>query len=120
MKNIITIYELIGLIKDNKAPKKIKYNNVVFTFDEKTKIYANDKDNQNWNFLYERHGESIDFVNDFLKVKLEILPEENEIKEMASEFKNISLTDIVKENRYAINSLIKNQKHLKERLEEIK
>ena len=25
----ITIYELLGLVKDGKAPKEIKYNNIV-------------------------------------------------------------------------------------------
>lgn len=33
MKNKISVYELLGLIKDGKAPKKIKYkdNNYIFT-----------------------------------------------------------------------------------------
>ena len=34
MNKIITVYELLGLIKDGKAPKKIKYkdNNYEFTY----------------------------------------------------------------------------------------
>ena len=33
MNNIISVYELLGLIKDGKAPKMIKYkdNNYIFT-----------------------------------------------------------------------------------------
>lgn len=31
----ITIYELLGLVKDGKAPKKIKYKNNIFYFDKK-------------------------------------------------------------------------------------
>lgn len=31
----ISIYELLGLVKDGKAPKKIKYVDKIFTFDEK-------------------------------------------------------------------------------------
>lgn len=32
MNNIISIYELLGLIKDGKAPKKIIYNDNVYEF----------------------------------------------------------------------------------------
>lgn len=30
MNKIITIYELLGLIKDGKAPKKIKIGNIIY------------------------------------------------------------------------------------------
>ena len=29
----ISIYELLGMIKDGKAPKKIKYDNIIFEYD---------------------------------------------------------------------------------------
>ena len=32
MNNIINIYELLGLIKDGKAPKKIKWEDYIFSF----------------------------------------------------------------------------------------
>ena len=35
MKNIITIYELMGLIKDDKAPKNIKHDDVTLKEDIK-------------------------------------------------------------------------------------
>ena len=34
MNKTITIYELLGLIKDDKAPKMIKYNNRTYEFKE--------------------------------------------------------------------------------------
>ena len=34
-----TIYELLGLVKDGKAPKKIKYNNIELEYDEKDDDY---------------------------------------------------------------------------------
>ena len=34
MNKEITIYELLGLIKDEKVPKKIKYNNRTYEFKE--------------------------------------------------------------------------------------
>lgn len=30
---IITMYELLGLVKDGKAPKKIKYNNKIYNYE---------------------------------------------------------------------------------------
>ena len=30
----ITMYELLGLVKDGKAPKKIKYQNEIYTMDD--------------------------------------------------------------------------------------
>ena len=32
MKNEITVYELFGLIKEGKLPKKIKYENNIYEF----------------------------------------------------------------------------------------
>lgn len=34
MNKKITLYELLGLIKDGKAPKEIKYNNYLLSFDD--------------------------------------------------------------------------------------
>ena len=38
----ITIYELLGMVKDGKAPKKIKYINLIWEYDKETKDYFND------------------------------------------------------------------------------
>ena len=35
----ITFYELLGLVKDGKAPKKIIYNNIELEYDEKCEDY---------------------------------------------------------------------------------
>lgn len=40
----ITVYELLGLIKDGQAPKKVKYRNEVLYYDEESKDYYNDED----------------------------------------------------------------------------
>ena len=34
MNNFVTVYELLGLIKDGKTPKKIEYNNRTYEFKE--------------------------------------------------------------------------------------
>ena len=35
----ITIYELLGMVKDGKAPKKIKYKNIIYQYDYEDEIY---------------------------------------------------------------------------------
>ena len=35
----ITFYELLGLVKDGKAPKKIKYNNIELEYSEENEDY---------------------------------------------------------------------------------
>ena len=68
----ITIYELLGLIKDGKAPEKIKYNDIVLEYEEETKDY------------YEYYGKGLfeykfATCNDFLNDEVEILEETNKI-----------------------------------------
>lgn len=38
----ITMYELLGMVKDGKAPNKIKYINSIWEYDEETKDYFHD------------------------------------------------------------------------------
>ena len=35
----ITIYELLGLVKDGKAPKKIKYDGTIYEYSERVDFY---------------------------------------------------------------------------------
>ena len=46
----ITTYELLGLIKDGKAPKKIKYKNNIYEYDGETQNYCSPI-NMIWDFL---------------------------------------------------------------------
>lgn len=39
MNKIITLYELLGLVKDGKAPKNIKYNEFDCIYDKKHNDY---------------------------------------------------------------------------------
>ena len=130
MKNKeITIYELIGLIKDGKAPAKIKFRGEVYywSYDTYTKNFST-PDNQVSLFREYR----IDYC---LNQKIEILPEKNEEWEEICELLNDSRYNfsdrqngMTKEDRRlldsnfktlgeTINQIIKNQKYLKERLD---
>ena len=116
----ITMYELIELIKDNKAPKEIKIDDEIWYFIKRdNKIYYIDK--KEYNF----HCCQLDFnyyiENNKLNDTVEILPEEDEEWEDIPIFKvsdyketfNQFQLDIVKQ----INLIKKNQKYLKEKLE---
>ena len=71
----ITMYELLGLIKDGKAPKKIKYGNIELEYDEGYEDY------------YKYYGGGLfehKFVNckNFLNDEIEIIEEPKKIKKI--------------------------------------
>ena len=125
MKNKeITIYELMGLIKDGEAPYEIIYAG--------TKYYISLE-----NYYKSEDGtpllESIfNDYNDYdaLQEKVEILPEENDEWEDIEEYQysiipsHFDLQNAIKTinrnfetHQKALESIIKNQKYLKEKLE---
>ena len=118
----ITMYGLIGLIKDGKAPKKIKHENVTYEFNKNTQDYENDTSSF---FLYYKLGKTNN-IKEFLNYTVEILPEENDewedikeidvLLEILSSDKLGALIENIGEIQTIINKLIKNQKYLKERL----
>ena len=73
----ITIYELLGLVKDGKAPKKIKYANKQLDYDYENKDYYSYFDNVL--FAY-RFGNCVDFLND----EVEIIEEPKKIEKIKS------------------------------------
>ncbi len=130
MKNKeITIYELIGLIKDGKAPKKIKVDNEIYNFHKgmETSYILGDNEDIELNFNYY-------IENDLLNKKdIEILPEENDEWEDIEEIniENDGHNDFIKNEHGTkcgltkhskiiaekVNELIKNQQKIIERLE---
>ena len=122
----ITIYELIGLIKDDKAPKKIKIDGCVFYFNSYYISLENaylDDEATAWYKIID-----ITFDKD-----VEILPEENDEWEDIEELDTYhQLDECIFIDKYygnitgnlvdeviadKVNQLIENQKYLKERLE---
>ena len=80
MNNTISVYELLGLIKDSKAPKKIKYNNRIYEFKELE---------EGTGYVYESEivkiwlSNEIEFdISRCLNEKVEILEEEKEIEKI--------------------------------------
>ena len=127
MKNkIITMYELIGLIKDNKAPKQIKYDDEIYCWNDEYKSYLNE---DRWDLFYKYRN-----ISKILNNMVEILPEENDewedIEEINSNADNTlfimecytGISEKAQDWNFnilekEINQLIKNQKYLKEKLE---
>lgn len=71
----ITIYELLGLIKDNKAPKKIGYHSISLEYDKENEDYYN---------YYGRGLLEYKFENckNFLNDEVEIIEEPNKIEKL--------------------------------------
>ena len=74
----ITIYELIGLVKDDKAPKKIRYNNEIWKYDDKLETYDNDDydDGLLEKLFYEL------YISDFINNEVEIIKEPKKIEKL--------------------------------------
>lgn len=92
----ITMYELLGLVKDSKAPKKIKYGNVKLKYNEGCEDY------------YPYYGKGLfeyKFGNckNFLNDEVEIIEEPKKIEKIPlpsfDEFKRMSA-----EERYVITA----------------
>lgn len=80
MNKEITIYELLGLIKDNKEPKKIKYNYVVYEYKEipEGTGYVNEYDNRK---IWLANKIDID-DKEKLNSKIEIIDDNEDIEEI--------------------------------------
>ena len=110
----ITIYELLGLIKDGKAPKKIRVygeiSNDIFTFNKNADVYYDD----DCNTLGYKYNLEV-----MLDSEIEILEEvEDKEYEDIVEIKIEHIEDtqhlVIKDT---INALIRNQKYILERLD---
>lgn len=75
----VTIYELIGLIKDGKAPKKIRYNNEIWKYDDKLETYDNDDYD---NDLLEKLFYEL-YISDFINNEVEITEEPKKIEKIS-------------------------------------
>lgn len=72
----ITMYELLGLVKDGKAPKKISYNDIELEYDKDTKDYYPYYDK----YLFEyKFAECVDFLED----EVEVIEEDKKIEKIA-------------------------------------
>lgn len=76
----ITIYELLGLIIEDKAPKTIKYDDYIWTLRKQFNDYWNDI-----SYLITNGFEEWENSKNFLNETIEIIEEEKEIEKIDNE-----------------------------------
>lgn len=104
---VISIYELLGMVKDGKAPKKIKYEYLIYELTpERNNYYC--KNEMRW---FTNEINSLGVLND----EVEILDEE-EFEDINDEFESGDTAQVVMQLLNKIRPLIKNQKKIIERL----
>ena len=135
MKNeTITIYELIGLIKDDRAPYEVIYQGTKYYRDELENYYRTKDGTPLFEHIFDTYNDY-----DALQEKVEFLPEENDEWEdieditlngkdvgygILKEWLDFAPTDneqkicsCIETLGIVMNKLIKNQKYLKEKLD---
>ena len=97
----ITIYELIGLVKDDKAPKKIRYNNEIWKYDDECKTYDNDDHDKD--LLEKLFYES--YILDFINNEVEIIEDSKKIKKLNTNIINANRYDFDKNKEMTISNI---------------
>lgn len=115
----ITIYELLGLVKDGKAPKKIKYRDKIWQYASTiigTGYQYYSTFCEEWKTLQNEV-----YLEEYLNDHVEIIEEDNEIEKLNlpsfEEFKNMSVAEryVVTAKEYdVLNELIDEVNKLKE------
>ena len=75
----ITVYELLGLIKDGKAPNKIKYNENIYYYDKSFMNYSCDLDDGDTLYLLE---DTIEYLVMQFNYEVEIIEEHKPLNEI--------------------------------------
>lgn len=82
----ITMYELLGLVKDDKAPEKIKYKNFVYGWVQKYKIYTRyDITGKDLYITTNNLNEDVEIIEETKKIEKIPLPSFDEFKRMSAE-----------------------------------
>ena len=77
----ITMYELLGLVKDGKAPKKILLNGIVFEYQGDDYLYKDEDKKEHWLFSTSYTDKYI-WLENFLKAEVEIIEEPKKIEKI--------------------------------------
>ena len=116
----ITMYELLGLVKDGKAPKKIVYNGIRLEYNEEDKDYCRFYGK----YLFEyKFADCIDFLDDEVEIidkpktieKILISMDDNSMPFVGnSQYKRLSYSETDLMMAAKINELIDEINNLKE------
>ena len=106
----ITMYDLLGLIKDNKAPKKIKYNNIELEYNKENEDYFKYYGVGLFEYKFET---STQFLND----EVEIIEEPKKIEKISWNEKESLAGDFTESKKQEI--LARRTEKLKSSLNEL-
>ena len=113
----ITMYELLGLVKDGKAPKKILLNGIVFEYQGDDYLYKDEDKKEHWLFSTSYTDKYI-WLENFLKAEVEIIEEPKKIEKIEMCTSGImgfdGVENITTELKNKINELIDEINNLKE------
>ena len=116
----ITIYELLGLVKDGKAPKKIKFRNEIYEYKNNIEDgfidYAGIEKETNERFYLSSYIGN-NYISDIFTDEVEIIEEPKKIEYEQIEELTCNEYDFEKKT---INSLIKNQRKLIDEINNLK
>ena len=106
----ITIYELLGLVKDGKAPKEIKYKNFVYGWVQKYKTYTR----------YDITGKDLYITTNNLNDEVEIIEEPKKIEKINEILRIDGLIAPYGENEYRMwKNIIIQQNKINELIDEV-
>ena len=100
----ITMYELLGLIKDGKAPKKILLNGIVFEYQGDDYLYKDEDKKEHWLFSA-GYTDKYMWLENFLKAEVEIIEEPKKIEKLNTNIINANRYDYDKSKEMAISNI---------------
>lgn len=110
----ITIYELLGLIKDGKAPKKILLNGIEFEYQGDDYLYKDEDKKEHWLFSTSYTDKYI-WLENFLNDEVEVIEETKKIEKLPKDITdNACATRDQRTIANKINELIDEINNLKE------
>lgn len=109
----ITIYELLGLVKDGKAPKKILLNGIAFEYQGDDYLYKDEDKKEHWLFSTSYTDKYI-WLENFLKAEVEIIEEDKKIEKCKHYEDFLEIDDYIEHLKNKIDELIDEINNLKE------
>ena len=94
----ITMYELLGMVKDGKEPKKFKYDGSVWTYNYESSAYWNEKDVEFEDYM---SNSLLSYLND----EVEIVEEEKMPEKIKINDKPISKVELAQKYNELIDYL---------------
>ena len=79
----ITMYELLGLIKDGKAPKKIKVTGRIYEFDKDYDMYYTKKKDRSYSVALGGLEDEINLIANAFNENVEIIEEDKKIEKIS-------------------------------------